>query len=232
MIAFFLSIDKVKLKAQTHCSLTAARGMLRMFQCTDDKYYFEGAEAIFKLYAFGGGMTKTYQNLNWFGRPDSWTEPCAIVDSLMIAIKLYKITKNEAYRILATRIYHNGFSTAQRDNGGAGTDTLICEGSSIKELRPRKYEAFFCCSMRIAEGFWYINENKDLLWTEQSGIIKIGSDHIYRDGDIIYCMPDDALIPFAEQGAVVDGYNLYPIIKAYKVPKDIFMASKQKILFD
>lgn len=232
MIAFFLSIDKVKLKAQTHCSLTAARGMLRMFQCTDDKYYFEGAEAIFKLYAFGGGMTGTYQNLNWWGRPDSWTEPCAIVDSLMVAIMLYKITKNEEYRVLAARIYHNGLATAQRDNGGAGTDTLICPNSPHKDLRPLKYEAFFCCSMRIAEGLWYINENKDLLWTEQTGKIQKGTDNIYRDNDMIYCLPDESLIPYAEGGRNVDGMTLYPIVKGYKVPKEIFMAGKQKIVFD
>lgn len=231
MIAFYLSVDKTKIRAQTHCTLTAARGMLRMFINTAEKRYLQGAEGIFRLYAYGGGMTKTYQNLNWWRREDSWTEPCAIIDSLMVATELYKQTQKEEYRTLAARIYHNGLSTAQRDNGGAGTDTLICEGSGHENLYPRRYEAMFCCSMRLAEGLWYIRENKDLLWAEQTGAVTKSADHTYRDGDILYCLPDEGLLPFAEGGKSVDGLTLYPIVKAYKVPKDIFMASKQKILF-
>lgn len=232
MIGFYLSIDKYALKAQTHCTLTAARGMLRMYRNTMNKKYLHGAESIMELYAYGGGMTKTYQNLNWWNRADSWTEPCAIVDSLMVATELYKFTKNEAYRTLAARIYHNGLSTSQRDNGGAGTDTLICDGSAHKELRPIMYEAEFCCSMRMAEGLWYINENQELLWAEQSGNVVKNADQTYRDNDILYCLPDEALLPFAKNGKQVDGLTLYPIVKAYKVPKDLWMSSKQKILFD
>lgn len=232
MIGFYLSIDKRALKAQTHCTLTAARGMLRMYRNTMEDKYLHGAQTILELYAFGGGMTKTYQNLNWWNRTDSWTEPCAIVDSLMVATELYKFTQKEAYRTLAARIYHNGLSTAQRDNGGAGTDTLVCDGSPHKDLRPLMYEAFFCCSMRMAEGLWYINENQDLLWAEQSGSLVKTADNTYCDQDILYCLPDEGLLPFAENAKQCDGLTLYPIVKAYKVPKELFMESKQKIVFD
>lgn len=232
MIGFYLSIDKIALKAQTHCTLTSARGMLRLYKNTLDGRYLKGAEEILGLYASKGGMTKTYQNLNWWGREDSWTEPCAIIDSLMVASELYKITQKEEYRVLAARIYHNGLATAGRDNGGAGTDTLICEGSPHKTLRPLMYEAPFCCTMRMAEGLRYINENRELLTAEMTGIITKGKDNIYRDGDIIYCLPCKTLIPFAENGKKADGMILYPIVKAYKVPREIFVKSEQKILFD
>ena len=165
MIAVYLSIDKMAIKAQTHCTLTAARGMLRMYRNAQERRYLQGAEEIFALYT-ASGMTKTDQNLNWWGRPDSWTEPCAIVDSLMVAAELYRCTGKEAYRTLAARIWHNGFSTCQRDNGGAGTDTLICAGSPHQDLYPLLYEAYFCCSMRLAEGLWYIREHQELLWAE------------------------------------------------------------------
>ena len=231
MIDFYLAVDKRKIKAQTHCTLTAARGMLRMYRITENKKYFDGAEEIFQLYAYGGGMTKTYQNLNWWCREDSWTEPCAIVDSLMLATELYKRTQKEEYRILAARIYHNGLATAQRDNGGAGTDWLICEGNENENLYPRRYEAMFCCTMRLAEGLWYIDENKELLWAEKTGVVSKNTDHTYSDNDILYCLPEKALLPFAEEGKSVDGMILYPIIKAYKVPKEIFMSAKQKMLF-
>ena len=39
MIGVYLSIDKVALQVQTHCTLTAARGMVRMYQSTGVQSY-------------------------------------------------------------------------------------------------------------------------------------------------------------------------------------------------
>ena len=199
MIDVYLSIDKVNLRVQTHCTLTAARGMMRMYSVLGEEKYLNGAKEIYDLYVNKGGMTYTYQNLNWWGRPDSWTEPCAIVDSLMLALELYKTTNNEEYRKTAARIYHNGFSTSQRDNDGAGTDTLITEGSPDTHIQARMYEAFFCCTMRLSEGLWYINENTDLLYAETNGNVQKDKNGIYSDGDIIYVLPDESLLPYAEE---------------------------------
>ena len=231
MIDVYLSIDKIGLRVQTHCTLTAARGMMRMYDVTGDKKYLNGAKEIYDLYVNGGGMTYTYQNLNWWQRPDSWTEPCAIVDSLMLALELYKATKNEAFRKTAARVYHNGLSTSQRDNGGAGTDTLITDGSSWEHLQARMYEAFFCCTMRLSEGLWYINENKELLYAETSGKVQKNANGIYQDDDIVYVLPDEALLPYAEEATLVDGMKLTPIVKYYRVPKDIIESAKQQIIF-
>lgn len=231
MIGAYLSIDKVKLRVQTHCTLTAARGMMRMYSVTKDEKYVSGAKEIYDLYVYGGGMTYTYQNLNWWRRPDTWTEPCAIVDSLMLALELYKVSGDESYRKTAARIYHNGFSTLQRDNGGAGTDTLVAEGSPWDYLKARTYEAPFCCTMRLAEGLWYISENRSLLYAETSGSVTKDKEGIYRDGDIIYSLPDKALLPYAEDTVSVDGMELSPIIKYYQVPKEIIESARQKILF-
>lgn len=230
MIDVYLSIDKIKLRVQTHCTLTAARGMMRMYDVTGNEKYKNGAKEIYDLFVFGGGMTYTYQNLNWWCRPDTWTEPCAIVDSLMLALELYKATNDEAFRKTAARIYHNGFSTLQRDNGGAGTDTVVAKDSPWDSLKARTYEAAFCCTMRLAEGLWYINANKELLYAETVGNITKDINGIYCDGDIIYALPDEALLPFAEECALVDGMKLTPIVKYYRVPKEIIESAQQKIL--
>ena len=231
MIAAYLAIDKVRLRVQTHCTLTAARGMMRMYNITKDNYYLDGAKSIYELYVYGKGMTYTYQNLNWWGRPDTWTEPCAIVDSLMLAIELYKATGEEKYRKTGARIYRNGFSTAQRQNGGAGTDTLVCEGSPWNYLAPLMYEAFFCCTMRLSEGLWYIYENKVLLYTETEGKVVKDENGVYSDGDVVYAQVDQELEPYAEDFTETDGLRLVPIVKYYRVPKEITEKAKQRIIF-
>lgn len=231
MIDVYLSIDKIKLRVQTHCTLTAARGMMRMYSVTADEKYINGAKSIYDLYVNGGGMTYTYQNLNWWQRPDSWTEPCAVVDSLMLSLELYKKTEDESYQKTAARIYHNGFSTLQRDNGGAGTDTLVTDDSPWDYLMARTYEAEFCCTMRLSEGLWYINDNASLLYAQTVGKVTKNANGIYMDGDIIYSLPDKSLLPYSEEVVSVDGMQLAPIIKYYRVPKAIIETAQQKILF-
>lgn len=231
MIEVYLSIDKIKLRVQTHCTLTAARGMMRMYCVTAEEKYKNGANEIYDLYVNGGGMTYTYQNLNWWRRPDSWTEPCAVVDSLMLALELYKATDDETYRNTAARIYHNGFATLQRNNGGAGTDTLVTDDSPWDYLKACLYEAEFCCTMRLSEGLWYIHENASLLYAETFGNVAKNTNGIYLDGDIIYALPDEALLPYAQERVRVDGMELTPIVKYYRVPKEIIQGAQQKIRF-
>ena len=229
MIAVYLGIDKVALKVQTHCTLTAARGMVRMYQETSDETYLNGARTIAALYFEGGGMTATYQNLNWWGRPDTWTEPCAIVDSLMLAGELYKLTADEHYRTLAARIYHNGLATAQRDNGGAGTDSIVAEDGT-DTLSTGMYEAYFCCTMRLAEGLWYINENRELFTAHTDGkVTKQG--RIYADGDILYAQITGGGEAYAEKQVEIDGLTLSPLVKFYQLPKEVIETTRQKILF-
>ena len=231
MIEVYLSIDKVSLCVQTHCTLTAARGMLRLYSLLGDTKYLNGAADIFELYTNNGGMTYTYQNLNWWGRPDTWTEPCAVIDSLMVAVELYKITKSENYRKIAARIYHNGFATLQRNNGGAGTDTVITKESPWDSLKVHMFEAPFCCSMRLAEGLWYVNENIDLLYAELEDKPTKNKNGVYMSGDIIYSLADESLLEYAEEVIEIDGLRLCPIVKYYKVPENLILSTSQKIIF-
>ncbi|MBQ3508218.1 MAG: hypothetical protein IJA91_06690 [Clostridia bacterium] len=248
MIGVYTAIDKVALRAQTHCTLTAARGMLRMYGETGDDRYLNHAKDIYELYTVGGGMDLTYQNLNWWGRPNTWTEPCAIVDSLMVALTLYEITGEDAYRRMATRIYHNGLATAQRPNGGAGTDSVVYlpydHFPGVTEQYLTGYEAPFCCTMRLAEGLWYISTHTDVLWyetdeDEQGNLIPTRDSHgRYMSGDILLCEP--AIDPAVERDSgwklpkmvtEADGHKLLPLIKYYKTPDAVAVALRQKIVF-
>ncbi len=231
MIEAYTAIDKVKLRAQTHCTLTAARGMMRMYDATGDIHYVEQAKAIWELYVYGGGMTWTYQNLNWWGRPDSWTEPCAIVDSLMLSLQLHYATKDEGYRRMAARIWINGFATLQRDNGGAGTDTLICPGSGHDTLFAQMYEAYFCCTMRLAEGLWFISENADALWGETADTLTKDEHGVYMCGDFIYAEVMGGGEKYAESIVHLDGHTLSPLVKYYQMTGHELLNTRQKVVF-
>lgn len=218
MTETFMKIDKRKIKAQTHCTLTAARGMLRLYAVSGEKKYLECAQEIFSLYV-NYGMTYTYENYNWWGRPETWTEPCAVVDSLMLATELFKITGDAQYRTYAARIFHNGFATLQRCNGGAGTQKIVCETRSILQISG--FEAMQCCTMRLAEGLRYIVENRDLLYAETTGEIVKDEKGIYRDGDIIYA-----------ETVGDEEHRLHPLIKYYRLTKDEIMNTQQIIVFE
>lgn len=147
----YKQIDFVNLNCQTHATLTCARAILRFYQITQDKQYLELAKHIFDIYQ-SQGMTDDYQNVNWFLKNESWTEPCCVVDSFILAKHLYLITKENKYLVLFNRIYLNGLRTFQRDNGGAGCTSVAKDGA--RELKVIMYEAFFCCSLREGEGMY------------------------------------------------------------------------------
>lgn len=146
-------------------------------------------------------------------------------------MELYKVTGEPCYRTLAARIYHNGLATSQRSNGGAGTDKLVIKGLLDTLSTAEIYEAYFCCTMRLAEGLRYIKENAELLYAELEGapVLKNG---VYHDGDIIYAEVCPLLEAYAEHFVEADGHRLCPIVKYYKVPEDIAKAGGQRIIFD
>lgn len=230
----FDKIDKYALQAQTHCTLTAARGFIRMYEETADEEYLMRAKRIFDLYV-EKGMTYTYQNFNWFNKGDTWTEPCAVVDSLMLAVMLYKISGDDMYRMYAARIYFNGFATMQRPNGGAGTDTTISKDTR-RILKADMYEAFFCCTMRLAEGLWFASENKDIIYAQTTGTVVKDSLGRYMDGDILYgevLSDSGAYDEFAKNIKNIDGHKLCPLIHCYELKnKQKCKDLRQKIIFD
>lgn len=151
MIAVFLQMDLRGIKAQTHASLTACRGLMRYAAITGEKRYADEAEKRWNIYK-AAGMTENHENYNWFGRFDTWTEPCAIVDSYLLAVQLWQHTGNPAYKEDAELIYYNALCHTQRYNGGFGCDN--CPGKAIHDncLRVSADEAHWCCTMRGGEG--------------------------------------------------------------------------------
>jgi DUF1680 family protein len=145
----YLQVDLVAIKAQTHASLTGMRALLRVVGETGDAKLLQAVEERYRLYR-ATAMTANYANTNWFGRQDSWTEPCAIIDSYMLATQLWQHTGDAAYLEDAHLIWFNGVGRGLRGNGGFGTDT--CAGYGSAWVKVRSYEANFCCTLRGGEG--------------------------------------------------------------------------------
>ena len=151
-------------------------------------------------------MTLTYENFNWFGRPDTWTEPCAVVDSLILAIELYKITGETQYKKYARRIWFNGLQFCLRGNGGAGPNACVTEEQPF--LRVSMYDAVQCCTMRYADGLLFYHKNKELFRAESDKITKDGSR--YFSGD--YLLAEDVNNTFPKHKTfAVGGRNLIKI---------------------
>lgn len=159
MIDVFMNIDKVALSVQTHATLTASRGILSFYKNGGGEKYLNFAIDLLDLYC-SKGMTYTYENFNWFNKFDTWTEPCAVVDSLILATELFNITKKTCYKQLARRIWFNGLSYCHRANGGAGPNSCVYNDNNILQIS--MYEAPFCCNMRYASALVYVKNNFDL----------------------------------------------------------------------
>ena len=169
MVVHFYTIPFLEIKVQTHATLTACRGLLRLYEYDRDPKKLAFVQMIFKLYT-EEGMTANYANYNWFGRPE-WTEPCAIIDSFMLAAQLYLYTHKPMYAELVHKILYNGVFASQRPNGGFGTDT--CTGANgvaeAELLACSCYEAYWCCSMRGGEGLASVSRYSLLEWTVEEG---------------------------------------------------------------
>ncbi|GGF37792.1 hypothetical protein [Subtercola lobariae] len=114
------------------------------------------AVRLYNAYA-AHGRTLNYATFNWFGRPDSWTEPCAIVDSLALAYTLWRLTGEQRYLDDAQRIEYNALDTAERANGSFGLDSVMTpEHPELREVHP---DARWCCTMRGALGLLEAREN-------------------------------------------------------------------------
>lgn len=231
MRGLFDRMDKMSIQAQTHCCLTAARGFLLLYKKTKEKKYLSSATEVAKLY-MEQGMTLTYQNYNWWNKGNTWTEPCAIVDSLILMCELYKITKDEKYRTIAARIYHNGLAAAQVGNGGAGTTTAVDADEPV--LKTKMYEAYFCCTMRLAEGLLYVSQNRELLYA-RTGELRPDEKGRYMAGDILYAevKTDRKYESILEKSETVerDGHHLRPLVKYFDLPKEITDTIGQRIVF-
>lgn len=161
MIAAYSAIDFMALSMQTHATLTALRGVSRLYRAEGKPEYLQLTRDIFDMY-LTRGMSENYENHNWFARPH-WTEPCAVVDSYILSMDLLRYTGEARYADTANRILYSGLLRGQRANGGFGCDSCLGYGEEPDILRDFNDEAYWCCTMRGAEGFARVADSAAIL---------------------------------------------------------------------
>lgn len=165
LVALFKRMDVIAIQAQTHATLSGTRAMIRWYELSGKNDVLDRAEQVFATY-LKEGCTENFENYNWFGRPE-WTEPCAIVDSYLVASQLWQHTGKPEDLEAAQGIYFNGIAATQRSNGGFGLNN--CSGAHHAHLFSSADEAYWCCTMRGGEGLsaaarYSAFTGKDSLW--------------------------------------------------------------------
>lgn len=142
-------LDLVGLSAHTHSVLSATTAILRWYEMQHRREDLEFAESLYKQYR-DQAMTETYENYNWFNRPE-WTEGCAVIDSFILTVNLWRLTQRASYLEDAHLILFNGLLPGQLRNGGFGAGP--CVGPATGKCQTKEHsEAPYCCSMRGGEG--------------------------------------------------------------------------------
>ena len=144
----YRKLDLVGISAQTHAMLSATTGILRWYEMQHRPEDLAFAEALYKQYR-NLAMTETYENYNWFNRPE-WTEACAVSDSFILTVNLWRLTGRANYLEDAHLILFNGLLPGQLHNGGFGTGPCVGPATGVCRTKIHS-EAAFCCSMRGGE---------------------------------------------------------------------------------
>ena len=144
----YRKLDLVGISAQTHAMLSATTGILRWYELQHRPEDLAFAEALYKQYR-SLAMTETYENYNWFNRPE-WTEACAVSDSFILTVNLWRLTGRANYLEDAHLILFNGLLPGQLHNGGFGTGPCVGPATGVCRTKIHS-EAAFCCSMRGGE---------------------------------------------------------------------------------
>ncbi|MBE6667508.1 MAG: hypothetical protein E7607_04265 [Ruminococcaceae bacterium] len=204
MVEKFKTVDFYGTRYQTHATLSALRGIMRMYRITQKEAYLELVKSIYALY-LEKGTTENHSNTTRFRIP-KWTEPCGIVDSYMLAVELYRATNENEYLETAQKIYLNAISHVQLPNGGMGLENCVGHNdqellSFLKNQKGHITEAYWCCTMRGADGLAYVSNNQciktdntysfihlfDCCVTDGNTKISIKTDYPY-DGRALVCV--------------------------------------------
>lgn len=172
-------LDLLGTRVQLHAALAAARNAAHFAELTGSTQAQVIAESVYETFA-QHARTLNWAPYNWFERQDSWTEPCAMVDSVGLGFALWRLTGNQAYIRDIALVECNGLGFAQKRTGGFGLDSV----ATVDEPRIRVIheDARWCCTVRGALGLVDLRD-RSAAWTEQGVEVLLPREgHLVGDG--------------------------------------------------
>lgn len=216
---------------QSHAFLTGIRGLIRYFNTTGKEKVFNLAKKYFDYYLHSS-INYTYEN---FGIINKFcgSEGCAVIDSGMLCIQFYEITKDPTYLSYYRKIYENAIKVTQRENGGFGCNIGVWKENDYLESVREFAEAFWCCTMRGCEGITYFINNTFLVDGDKITVIlpndctasffdgkvvmKVKTDYPYNGKTTFEIIKCD--IPFTLNFDLLDSYQVDTKEKKFRIEK-------------
>jgi DUF1680 family protein len=213
MFGVYESMDLIEVSAQLHSSLSAAGMFLKYHTAFGHPGMLAVARRSYQLFRTTA-ITENYANYNWFRRP-TWTEPCAIVDSIVLALGLWRATGESHYLDDVHHIYFNAMGYAQKPHGGFGCDN--CVGAEATYLVSRFFDPVGCCNMRGGVG------------------LSVLADHVYLHAlddslTIGFYFDSKAELDFADGKMIVIQETQYPLAGRVSVKVESSTCQQQKTL--
>lgn len=193
-VRFLDAVDLVEQQAQLHATLSAARNLAAFAEVSGDESALKVAVRLYGAYV-DAGRTLNYSTYNWFGREDSWTEPCAVVDSIGLALALWRVSGNRRFLADVRRIEQNAIGFAQRHDGSFGLDSVTTPSDPV--LRPVVDDAWWCCTVRGALGIFDLRDRSVLLSDGELHVLFPRTGSFHQGGwllELEYDQPSGAFV--------------------------------------
>jgi hypothetical protein len=152
---YFRHFDKLPTD-HSHGSISAYRGILMLYQITNDSDYLRRAEAKWeKAVSEGfvwptGGIGEHWQV--FFGGD----EACSESDWLRFNLGLWQLTGRPRYLEMAERLLANHYPADQCENGGFGQRTFGGEDGVGPSAMKGVHELYFCCTFHGPLGLHFL----------------------------------------------------------------------------
>lgn len=231
LIDIFAKVGTKNNHMQSHAFLSGIRGIVRFYNTTGSKKAYDLAKEYFDYYLHSS-INYTYEN---FGIINKFcgSEGCAVIDSGMLCIQFYEITKDPAYLSYYRKIYENAIKVTQRENGGFGCNIGVWKENDYLESVREFAEAFWCCTMRGCEGITYFINNAFLVdgdkitvilpnnctasFFDGKVVIKVKTDYPYNGKTTFEIIKCD--IPFTLNFDLLDSYQVDTKEKEFRIEK-------------
>lgn len=154
---YFRHFDKLPTD-HSHGSISAYRGILKLYQITNNSEYLNRAEAKWEK-AVNEGFVWPTGGVGEFWRTFSnGDEACSESDWLRFNLGLWHLTGKTRYLDMAERLLANHYPADQCDNGGFGQRTFGSQDALGPNAIKGVHELYFCCTFHGPLGLQFLKE--------------------------------------------------------------------------